>query len=208
MQATVERSAAAAVAGDAVSAAAILDLPEPIAAEALRALYHRSGGPDPSLDRTHIHAMMRILRGGPGGRGLDLPAGLRFRVVDSQVQIVPRVTDSMEASLQVETCPGCGRPDAAHLRPGLDLRIGFRRPGLRMRPAGGAGTRKLQDIFVDAKVPREERDRWPLVFAGERVAWVPGIAVDADLQSPPGEPALHVTVTRILAAGRTPKDPC
>jgi hypothetical protein len=31
------------------------------------------------------------------------------------------------------------------------------------------------------------------------LAWVPGVAVDRDLASKPGEPALHVTVTRILA---------
>jgi tRNA(Ile)-lysidine synthetase-like protein len=64
-----------------------------------------------------------------------------------------------------------------------------------MRPLGGRGSRKLQDIFVDARVPREDRDAWPLVFAGERLAWVPGVAVDAELVSPRGEPGQHVTVT-------------
>jgi tRNA(Ile)-lysidine synthase len=205
MQDAIAKSAAVAMEGDGASVAALRRAPQPVAAEALRALYRRSGGPDPALDRTHIAAMLKLTRGGPGGRGVDLPSGRRFRVVDSRMEIVPRVTPSMEALLQVETCPGCLRPDAAHLRGGLELRIGFRRPGLRMRPAGGRGSRKLQDIFVDAKVPREARDTWPLVFAGDRLAWVPGIAVDSDLQSRPGEPALHVTVTRILSAGRTPK---
>jgi tRNA(Ile)-lysidine synthetase-like protein len=59
---------------------------------------------------------------------------------------------------------------------------------------GGRGTRKLQDIFVDARVPREERDSWPLVFAGETLAWIPGLAVDADHASVPGEGALHVAI--------------
>jgi tRNA(Ile)-lysidine synthase len=68
-----------------------------------------------------------------------------------------------------------------------------------MRPAHGVGSRKLQDMFVDARVPREERDGWPLVFAGEKLAWVPGVAVDRDLKAVPGEPSLHVTVTRILS---------
>jgi tRNA(Ile)-lysidine synthetase-like protein len=206
LQEQVERKAAAAIEAGAVSTSAIRAMSEPVAAETLRALYHRSGGPDPSLGRSHISAMLQLVRGGPGGRGLDLPGGRRFRIVDSRVQVLPRVTHSMEASLQVESCPGCTEPDSVHLRRGLRLRIGFRQPGLRMRPAGGSGTRKLQDIFVDAKVPREERDDWPLVFAGDRLAWVPGVAVDRELQSPPGESALHVTVTRILAAGRPPKE--
>ena len=77
--------------------------------------------------------------------------------------------------------------------------MGFRQPGLTMRPAPGRGTRKLQDIFVDAHVPREDRDRWPLVFAGEKLAWVPGVAVDRELRADHGESSLHVTVTRILS---------
>jgi tRNA(Ile)-lysidine synthetase-like protein len=63
-----------------------------------------------------------------------------------------------------------------------------------MRPAGGRGTRKLQDIFVDARVPREDRDSWPLVFAGERLAWVPGVAVEADLAASRGVTSQHVAV--------------
>ena len=88
---------------------------------------------------------------------------------------------------------------AAHLRPDLDLRLGYRTPGLTMRPVGGRGTRKLQDIFVDARVPREDRDAWPLVFAGDSLAGVPGIAVSAELATRAGEPSLHVTVSGIPA---------
>jgi tRNA(Ile)-lysidine synthetase-like protein len=87
-----------------------------------------------------------------------------------------------------------------HLRGGLSLHVGYRRPGLRLRPLGGRGTRKLQDIFVDARVPREERDSWPLVFAGDALAWVPGLAVDANHVSPPGEEAQHVTITPMPVA--------
>jgi tRNA(Ile)-lysidine synthase len=36
--------------------------------------------------------------------------------------------------------------------------------------------KKVQDLFVDAKVPRSERDAWPLVVRGDRVIAVPGIA--------------------------------
>jgi tRNA(Ile)-lysidine synthase len=53
---------------------------------------------------------------------------------------------------------------------GLEVRT--RRPGDRL-----AGRRKkVQDLFVDAKVPRVERDAWPLVVSGDEVVAVPGIA--------------------------------
>jgi tRNA(Ile)-lysidine synthetase-like protein len=56
--------------------------------------------------------------------------------------------------------------------PGLKVR-GWR-PGDRL-----AGRRKkIQDVFVDAKIPRSEREAWPLVVRGREVVAVPGI-VDA-----------------------------
>jgi len=57
-------------------------------------------------------------------------------------------------------------------------------PGLRVRPwrAGDrlSGRRKkVQDVFVDAKIPRSEREAWPLVVRGRDVVCVPGL-VQAD----------------------------
>jgi len=55
-------------------------------------------------------------------------------------------------------------------RPGLEVRS--RRPGDRL-----AGRRKkVQDLLVDAKVPRAERDAWPLVVSDGEVVAVPGVA--------------------------------
>jgi tRNA(Ile)-lysidine synthase len=57
-------------------------------------------------------------------------------------------------------------------------------PGLKVR-AWRAGDRlagrskKIQDVFVDAKVPRSDRESWPLVVRGDEVVSVPGI-VDAE----------------------------
>jgi tRNA(Ile)-lysidine synthase len=48
------------------------------------------------------------------------------------------------------------------------------RAGDRFRPLGLRGRKKLQDFFVDAKVPRPERARIPLLLAGGRIAWVVG----------------------------------
>jgi tRNA(Ile)-lysidine synthase len=59
-------------------------------------------------------------------------------------------------------------------------RIESELPGLKVR-AWRAGDRlagrkkKIQDVFVDAKVPRSEREAWPLVVRGDEVVAVPGI---------------------------------
>lgn len=61
------------------------------------------------------------------------------------------------------------------------------RPGDRIRMA--AGHRKLQDVFVDAKVPRALRAAWPvLVDPTGTVVMVPELAVDAGWCARPDEP--------------------
>jgi tRNA(Ile)-lysidine synthase len=56
--------------------------------------------------------------------------------------------------------------------PGLKVRSW--RPGDRL----AGRSKKVQDVFVDAKIPRSEREAWPLVVRGREVVAVPGI-VDA-----------------------------
>jgi tRNA(Ile)-lysidine synthetase-like protein len=53
---------------------------------------------------------------------------------------------------------------------GLEVRT--RRPGDRL----AGRTRKVQDLLVDAKVPRAQRDAWPVVVLDGAVVAVPGIA--------------------------------
>jgi tRNA(Ile)-lysidine synthase len=61
-----------------------------------------------------------------------------------------------------------------------DWRIAADVPGLKVR-AWRAGDRlagrskKIQDVFVDAKIPRSARESWPLVVRGDEVVAVPGV---------------------------------
>ena len=56
-----------------------------------------------------------------------------------------------------------------------------------MRPAGVDGTKTLQDLFTDRKVPREERASIPVVEAGGEIAWVAGVAVGERFRAESGE---------------------
>ena len=58
--------------------------------------------------------------------------------------------------------------------------IRFPKPGDRIQPMGMVGRKKLQDVFVDAKIPREQRATFMLlVDETEQVLWVPGIVRSA-----------------------------
>jgi tRNA(Ile)-lysidine synthase len=71
--------------------------------------------------------------------------------------------------------------EAAALR--LPLAIRRRRPGDALRPLGLGGRKKVQDIMVDRKIPRAERDAIPLVVdAADRIVWVVGHALAEDFR--------------------------
>jgi len=64
----------------------------------------------------------------------------------------------------------------------------------------GVGTRKLQDVLVDAKVAREDRARVPVLLAGEAVVWVAGVARGAPARLGPGTTRVVDAVVEPYAA--------
>ncbi len=63
------------------------------------------------------------------------------------------------------------------LEPGGQVTVRSRLPGDRLQPFGFAHRRRLKDILIDRKVPREDRDRLPLLCVADQVAWVPGVTI-------------------------------
>jgi tRNA(Ile)-lysidine synthase len=134
------------------------------------------------------------LAAGGGTRELDLGGGLRAVVEYGRLRVVAAAApaDALEqAVLPVPgripwaggelTCEqGAGLPvgdgtlDAAACAGVLEVRSW--RAGDRMRPLGLGGSRSLQDLFTDRKVPRERRASVPLVVCDGEIAWVPGVA--------------------------------
>jgi tRNA(Ile)-lysidine synthase len=53
-----------------------------------------------------------------------------------------------------------------------------RKAGDAIRPEGFGHRRKLQDLFVDLKISREERDAVPVVESGGGIVWVAGVRAD------------------------------
>src|SRR5262249_7864037 len=57
------------------------------------------------------------------------------------------------------------------------LQVRFRQPGDRFYPLGAPGSKKLQDFFVDSRIPRAERPYVPLVVSGREIVWVVGYRI-------------------------------
>ena len=110
----------------------------------------------PRLPRTLERTLVELLSSRDGTRSADLGGGVR----------AVREYDVLRLEGTVRFGPWRLESDLP------DLLVRTRRPGDRL-----AGRRKkVQDLFVDAKVPRAERDAWPVVVSGEEVVAVPGVA--------------------------------
>lgn len=85
----------------------------------------------------------------------------------------------------------------------LPLTVRTRRAGDRFHPLGAPGARKLQDFLVDRKVPRNQRDRLPLVVDGhDRIVWVAGHSVGEDFRViDPAAGVLLLTLRRLGGVG-------
>ena len=137
--------------------------------------------PFPGLDGTHP---------------LAVPSAGEYQVVSmaGPWRVTIRLDESAQPSFQSETREGETRVlrrelgaaspgrhawtayfDRAAL--GEQVSVRTRRPGDRFQPLGMAGEKKLQDFFTDARVPRNWRDRAPLLAADRGIAWVVGYRI-------------------------------
>jgi tRNA(Ile)-lysidine synthase len=107
----------------------------------------------------------------PEGKAIPLAVPGVTTLPDMGGRIQVRVA---ERSLAAEELPGRWAVfDADRLEHPLYVRP--RRPGDRMRLLGLAGSKKVKEIMIDAKVPRRMRQRWPMVVHGEEIIWIPGL---------------------------------
>ena len=56
----------------------------------------------------------------------------------------------------------------------LPLTLRQRRDGDRFQPFGMQGTKKVKDLLIDAKIPRQERGQVPVLMNGDKIIWVVG----------------------------------
>jgi tRNA(Ile)-lysidine synthase len=76
---------------------------------------------------------------------------------------------------------------------GRDVTVRPARPGDRMEPYGMEGSKKLQDIFTDLKIPKAQRENRPVVECGGEIIWLPGYRIARGWElSSEFEPALHL----------------
>ncbi|MEK6250730.1 MAG: tRNA lysidine(34) synthetase TilS [Actinomycetota bacterium] len=193
--------AAGAAGATAVQAERLAELAPAIRRLVLRALAERAAGREVALGPSRADQIWRLASQPEGGE-TELGGGLRAICEAGLVRFATDAEAKPEpAQLAVPGSCRFGRwevraelqpapiepigPDVATLDAaalGDPLEVRAWRDGDRMRPLGLGGTKSLQDLFTDSRVPRSLRHTLPVVASGGRIAWVAGVAVSEDFK--------------------------
>ncbi len=166
----------------------------------IRLAYGKLTGNLLNLTSCHINSIRNLLDDGPPNRVTPLPSSLNARREYGRLVVArnrPLAADPGEVHIT-----GCGRfklwdglfltveeySDNPRRYPGdyssvvIDQdQVPFPwlartfQPGDRFQPGGMRGTKKLKDLFIDLKLPLEQRRRIPLLLSAGRLFWVAGI---------------------------------
>lgn len=74
------------------------------------------------------------------------------------------------------------------------ITIRLRQGGERFQPDCKRPRRSLKNLLQEAAVPPWQRERLPLLFCGEQLAWVPDIGVDCAFKATPDELAVSMVL--------------
>jgi tRNA(Ile)-lysidine synthase len=146
--------------------------------------------PAHGLSKVNVSKAVKFIENSKTGSHLDLPGGLqlintydKFVITsepreysennDEHLHILssekPFMNDIFKLYVDSENKNGIKLPDQK-------LYVRYRQAGDRVYPIGMKGSKKLQDVFVDAKIPRHLRGHWPVVVnASNEVVWVPNL---------------------------------
>jgi tRNA(Ile)-lysidine synthase len=157
-------------------------------------------GADRGIELTHIDDVIHLIKDNRSGDMINLPIEIRaiksystllltkevFTGLQTQYINVPGETSIGEEGLSIisqlsdKSVEKSNRDTAVFdfEKLVLPLQLRQRREGDFFYPAGFGRRKKLQDFFVDEKVPREKRDSVPLIVSGEDIIWVAGYRAD------------------------------
>ena len=180
--------------GTNLDARALRRAPRALRRRLLRRWLRAKRGDLKTIELDHVERLDALAAGGRDGQRLSIPGGTvtlqAGRLVWNLGQpksFSPGKLSTGRAFIagdwRLEMKIGRARPVPGKWRAAFDatkvggpLRVRPPRAGDRLRPLGLGGSKKLQDVFVDAKVLRDERIGWPVVEDSRGVIlWVPGL---------------------------------
>ena len=184
-----------------LSAANILALHPTLQKRVLRLACAQAGVPVERLTSRHVSAALYLCRQTKPSGEISLPGNWRLVKENTLVVWQIKPTSCLPGSEYVffeeegtctflnwtfswTTIPAPHWDNSIHNFPGVvlmdyqrlhfPLKLRTLRSGDRFQPLGMSGSKKLQDFFVDEKIPRSRRPCIPLLVSGEEIIWLAG----------------------------------
>lgn len=197
--------------GVSIRQAPLSDWPLPLGMQLLQAAARRAGF---TLGPLAAARVLALVRQGHSGRRADLGHGLVAECAFDRISLgPPHPAAPFQAVIsgaqgRVETGGwGCEwRPEPAPERqaragwvawlPPGEYAVRPWKPGDRIVPLGGVGSRLVVRCLQEARIARRERPVWPVVTVGGEILWVPGITRSSQALPAAGSPALRLEFSR------------
>jgi tRNA(Ile)-lysidine synthase len=174
-------------------------LDKPLLYEVFGLMYEEAKGNRKNLSLSHLSAIAKMIEVRSGTKSLDLPGGVTARRVYDRLEFyVKKEHNVLSAPSTKKLCLGSQKfgkwvvtvnkvtaterdtafsltVDAEALK---NLAIRTRRLGDVIAKKGLGAKKKLQDLFVDAKIDKAKRNCYPIISnkTSDDIIWVPGLA--------------------------------
>lgn len=158
-----------------------------------------------NIEKLHIEELLALQRGSTGKK-LNLPGGIvgfnnygnielalgeYFKVdLNSEEHFLhinrENIIESLNLKVSLRLVPEDEKIDFKEKpfvkyfdfdRAPENIYLRTRRNGDRFTPFGMQGSKKLKDLFIDLKIPKEERDSVPLILFDEEIVWIAGYRI-------------------------------
>lgn len=154
-----------------------------------------------NIEMKHIDYAVDFIRTGSTGRKINLPEGFTIEIsydnfiVNKIVENIPNfqyniVLDKALYIPEVGKTLLCRVLNVSEYKSGDRSSISLdydiingnlvarnRRPGDSMIPCGMTGSKKIKDIFIDLKIPSEERDSKLIIADDDKILWLEGFRI-------------------------------
>ena len=145
------------------------------------------------INDTHVQLIISLINSRKANAQVFLPLNMKAQKTYNEISIEKDIEDVTNYELElidfaylpngktleiIDSCETNGndicRLDSKEIK--LPLYVRTRKLGDKIALKGTNGHKKVKDIFIDAKIPIKQRDKWPIVVdSKDEVIWIPGI---------------------------------
>ncbi len=177
---------------------------EAILARVIRVCINKLAGNINNIEKVHIYDIIK-LHNHSTGKHIELPNNLtavnNYGDINLKFKTKAALTNKNEYKIEINDCKviedfnlkietrEIDASEDQNLKSGNfvkyfdkdkitgDITLRYRRDGDRIIPSGMSGSKKVKDLFIDLKIPKDERDRIPIICFGNEISWILGVRV-------------------------------